>query len=176
MSEWFKCLIPTAHPHPFVQLGLGVAEGAPHPLPLQPGQLQSPTPHCYAPLRAREMGPPRGPEGQSPASPKRPAMLGRGGGVWGRWWAPHASSASALHPGATPPPWCPPAPRGTTVCTFISPRSGAQPGRCLEAGPPEGEDGRTKCSPHEPGAKGGVQGGGGWRRHLGGLWRGSPIC
>ena len=32
---------------------------------------------------------------------------------------PYASSASALHPGATAPPWCLPAQRGTTVCTFI---------------------------------------------------------
>lgn len=113
-----KCLIPT--PAPFVQLSHEWLWASPSPPP-QPGHLQSLTPHCCAPLRAREMGPPQGPKGQSWVSPKHPAVLGHRGTVWGSRCAPHASSASALHPGATPPPWCLSAQRGTMVCTFISP-------------------------------------------------------
>lgn len=139
-----KCLIPT--PAPFVQLSHEWLWASPSPPP-QPGHLQSLTPHCCAPLRAREMGPPQGPKGQSWVSPKHPAVLGHRGTVWGSRCAPHASSASALHPGATPPPWCLSAQRGTMVCTFISPPRGAQPGRCITAGPPEGvESSRSRIT------------------------------
>lgn len=134
--------------------------GIPTPPP-QPCHLQSPTPHCYAPLR--EMGTPSGPEGQSWVSPEHPAMLGRGGQGRGLGKPvsppPHASSASALHPGATPPPWCLSAQRGTTVCTFISPKNGHSQGGALQLGP------QKDCNSCDSG-----RGGEFWRRGRQRLW------
>lgn len=134
-SEWIKCLIPTAHPS--VRLRRESGRGYPRPLPHNPATF-SPQP-LIAVLPSERWGPPRGPEGQSWVSPKHPAVLGRGGRVWGNWCAPplNASSASALHPGATPPPWCL-SPKGDYGLHFDLPPKRAQPGRCIAAGPPEG--------------------------------------
>lgn len=147
-SEWIKCLIPTAHPS--VRLRRESGRGYPRPLPHNPATF-SPQP-LIAVLPSERWGPPRGPEGQSWVSPKHPAVLGRGGRVWGNWCAPPSTPPLPVPyilerhplPGAS-------AQRGTTVCTLISPQSGHSRGGALQQGP------QKDCSP----GRGGGSGGGG---------------
>lgn len=78
-SKWFKCLIPHRPPPPSVQLGPRAAS--------RTSSCPPPTTPSLSPVQAREKGPlPQG------------AALGPGGMP-----PPHASPASALHPGETPP-------------------------------------------------------------------------
>lgn len=74
----------------------------PFPPPTQPPPVADP--HCCAPLRAREMGTPPtgGPKGRSRLL--NPAVLRHGVGSGEASGPSLASSASALHPGATPLP------------------------------------------------------------------------
>lgn len=114
-----------------------MAVGIPTPPP-QPGHLQSLTPHCCAPLRAKEIGPPQGPKGQSWVSPKHPAVLGQGApsGEAGVTPTPPLPVPYILErhplPGASQPkggPW---------FALLSHPPSGVQPGRYIAAGPQEG--------------------------------------
>lgn len=79
---------------------------------------------------------PSGPEGQSWVSPKHPAVLGRGGGVWGNQCAPPRLLCQCLTSWSDTPSLVPLSPKGDYSLHFYLPPKWAQPGRCIAAGPP----------------------------------------
>lgn len=174
-SEWIKCLIPTARPP--CPAGMGSGRG---PLPFPPPTRRPPV-IAGLPSELERWGPPRSwPEGQSwaPCSPAARSGMGVGSGEASR--PSLASSASALHPGATPPPWRLPAQRGAPVCTFISPPpKWGTAGVVHQSWAPREERRPGTHGPHEPGwGVGALVWGGGSAPRGGPLWPcgGPPIC
>nr|XP_045719322.1 SH3 domain-binding protein 1-like [Mirounga angustirostris] len=85
------------------------------PLPFPPPTRPPPVadPHCCAPLRAGEMGPPPtvGPRGRA-GHPSSPAALGHGGGVWGSQQALPRLLCQCLTSWSDTPSLVPPSPKG----------------------------------------------------------------
>lgn len=130
--------MPDSHRPPPSPLSSWDASGRGHPPPSSPKtwSLPSLTPHCYASLGAREMGPPpqMGPRGRAGHPPSILPCCGAGVGSGEAGVPPHTHLlCQCLTSWSNTPSLVPPGPKGDHGLHFHPPpQSGAQPGGSLQ--------------------------------------------
>lgn len=170
-SEWFKCLIPTTRPPPFVQLGHGMATGL---LPLPTSPSSHPSSPCPPPELER-WGPSVAQGAELGVTSQASCPAGARGWALGKPVRPPRLRCQCLTFWSDPPPWCLPAKGDCRLHFHRPPQSGAQPGDVHNGWAPGGERRPTPAVP----ARDGEGSGGGSASHLGAPsrpCRGPPIC
>lgn len=142
-SEWFKCLIPTTRPPPFVQLGHGMATGL---LPLPTSPSSHPSSPCHPPELER-WGPSVAQGAELGVTSQASCPAGARGWALGKPVRPPRLRCQCLTFWSDPPPWCLPAKGDCRLHFHRPPKAGPSRGTCITAGPPEERGGRRQRSP-----------------------------